>query len=157
VLHSGGEELDFVLFGIVSQENQYRAVSLLEDALKSEFRLSEYIPYNLKQGRLFRFSLYNASDRDLSLEYFFIPNTSNFEESKEAGATGGDLFSGVDVEEQIRLVKELPKTDYFLIVKGEQAQANRHALLGALSAIPSFVRVQSIEPRELQSGRNLVF
>jgi hypothetical protein len=156
-LNTSEEDFDFVLIGIACGENQYLLASRISDALGIQLFLSDYLPFNLKDGKLFKFSLYRFVDEELRLEYFFIPNTSNFDEQQAGSATGGDLFAGLDVEESVRLVKELPKTDYFLILKGEDLHTVRFKIMEKLKGIEEIIQLQAIEPNDLPSKRNLIF
>lgn len=148
-----------MLLGIVCPENQYQVVSAINDTLHIDLRLDNYVPFNLKDGKLFKFSLYHFMDEDLGLEYFFVPNSSNFEEPNANAPQDilGDLFAGHKVDEQVKLVKELPKTDYFLIVKGEELHNYSHKIIDKIKAIEELIQVQTIEPNGLPSKRNLIF
>src|SRR5436190_9247563 len=117
-LQNSDDDLDFALVGITASCDQYEMIAFVDETLNTKFFLSDYIPFGLKDGKLFKFSLYRYLDEELGLEYYFIPNTSNFDEPAEA-FQGNMLFDGLNVETSVRLVKELPKTDYFLILKGE--------------------------------------
>lgn len=157
VLNSGDEDFDFVLIGITCSENQYYVLSKINDALAIELFLSDYLPYNLKDGKLFRFSLYRFMDEELGFEYYFIPNSSNFDEPNANADTTGDLFAGVEIDESVKLIKELPKTDYFLLLKGEDLHNVRFKIMEKLKSIPEIIQLQAIEPGDLQSKRNLIF
>lgn len=162
VLNTSEEDLDFVLIGITCLENQYSVAALIDDVLKINLFLSGYIPFNLKEGRIFKFSLYNFLDEELGLEYFFIPNNSNFEEPNPNGPgdTSGiakDLFANVDVDESVKLVKELPKTDYLLILKGEDLHNYQYKIIEKLKTLPEIIQIQAIEQKDLPSRRNLIF
>lgn len=157
VLNNTPDELDFVLIGIACLENQYYVTSLINDALQINLFLSDYIPFNLKEGKVFKFSLYRFLDEDLGLEYFFIPNTSNFEEPNMHADKKNDLFASIDVDESVRLIKELPKTDYFLMLKGEDLHNYQFKIIEKLKSFPVLMQVQAIEPIELPSRRNLIF
>ena len=148
-----------MLLGMVCPENQYHVVSAINDALHIGLRLDNYVPFNLKDGKLFKFSLYHFMDEDLGLDYFFVPNSSNFEEPNANAPQDilGDLFAGHEVDEQVKLVKELPKTDYFLIVKGEELHNYSHKIIEKIKAIEELIQVQTIEPNDLPSRRNLIF
>jgi hypothetical protein len=156
-LHTTDEDFDFVLIGITCSENQYRLVSLINDALGLDFYLSDYLPYNLKEGNLFKFSLYRFIDEELRLEYFFVPNVSNNDEPRVKEFDPDDLFAGIGVDERVKLIKELPKTDYFLILKGEDLHTFRFKIMECLKTIPEIVQLQAIEPNDLASKRNLIF
>jgi hypothetical protein len=158
VLHNHEDDLNFVLIGISCSENQYVMASLIDTALKISLRLSDHIPYALKESKLFKFSLYHFSDVELGLEYFFIPNSSNFEEpALQSDAKQNDLFSGLEVDESTKLVKELPKTDYFLILKGEDLHNYQFKIIQKLKTLSEVIQIQAIEPSDLPSRRNLIF
>jgi len=155
-LNSNESDIDFVLIGISCPEEQYTVAAIIDDSLKIKLSLSDYIPFNLKEGRIFTFSLYRFMDEELGLEYCFIPNTSNFEEPN-VNTAGNDLFAGVNVEERVKLIKELPKTDYFLILKGEDLHNYQFKILQKLKSAPDIIQASAIEPQELPSKRNLIF
>ena len=146
-----------MLLGMACLDNQYELLGRINDVLGIQLRLSDYIPFNLKDGKLFKFSLFHFMDEELGLEFFFIPNTSNFEEPNINAVSGADLFAGFDVDEQVKLVKELPKTDYFLIIKGDEVYNNSHKVIKKLKTLDEIIQLQTIEPTELPSKRNLIF
>lgn len=157
VLNTNNDDFDFALLGINCSENQYFMVSVVNDALKIRLQLNDYVPFSLKDGKIFKFSLFHFSDEELGLEYFLVPNTSNFEVPNIHTSALNDLFKGIEVDESVRLVKELPKTDYFLIMKGEDLHQYRFKALDKLKTIPDIIQVQTIEVNELPSKRNLIF
>jgi hypothetical protein len=158
-LHSGEGDLDFLLLGLLSQENVYSVVSMANHALGLEFELNDHVPFNLKEGKLFYFSLYHCESEEFGLEFFLIPNVSDLDASaqSEEKDVAADLFSEMKVEESVRLIKELPKTDYFIIVKGEDMHLHQFNIVERLKAEEGVLQVQIIEPRELPSRMNLVF
>ena len=156
-LNTNEDDLDFVLIGITCLENQYSVAGLIDNALKIKLFLSDYIPFNLKEGRIFKFSLFRFPDEELGLEYFFIPNSSNFEEPNIYPSEKDDLFAGLDVDESVKLIKELPKTDYFLILKGEDLHNYQYKIIDKLKNYPEIIQIQAIEPQDLPSKRNLIF
>jgi hypothetical protein len=157
ILNTGEEDFDFELLGINCNENQYRLSVLISDALNIDLFLSDYIPLNLKDGKIFKFSLFRFEDNDLGLQYYFIPNLSNFSEPNAVVNKVADLFEGLDIEENVRLIRELPRTDYFLIIKGEELGMFRHKIMGALKSVKEISQVQVIQPQELPSRKNLIF
>ncbi|HOZ86791.1 MAG TPA: IPExxxVDY family protein [Bacteroidia bacterium] len=157
VLNTSEKDFDFALLGIVCMENQYVMLSLINNALKINLQLNAYVPFSLKDNNLFKFSLYHFSDEELGLEYFMVSNTSNFEEPNINTSVSEGLFSGLDIDESVKLVKELPKTDYFLIVKGEDLHYYQFKVMEKLKTIPEIIQVQTIEASDLPSRRNLIF
>lgn len=157
VLNSSEEELNFALVGITSPEDQYRILSLINDALNINMTLSDYLPLTAKDDKIFKFSLYKFVDEDLRLEFNLIPNNSNFEEPNMMPSQTDDLFSGIAFDESSKLIKELPKTDYFLILKGDETHLYQFKIIEKLKKITEIVQIQTIEAQELSSRRNLIF
>lgn len=157
ILNTSNEDYNFVLLGIVCQENQYQTLAAVNDVLGLRLGLSDYVPFNLKDGKIFKFSLYHFLDEELGLEYYLIPNTSNFEEPNINNPGGSDLFGAIPVDESVRLIKELPKTDYFIILKGEDIHNYQFKIVDRLKTVEEFIQVQTIEASELPSKRNLIF
>lgn len=157
VLHSSDEDFEFVLIGINCPEDQYRMIHLLNQALFVELEYNSMLTLKLKENKLFQFSLYHYPDEELRLDYFFLPNTSNFEEPKESSSTPLDLFGEMEVEERVKLIRELPKTDYFLILKGDALHNSQFKIIDSLKSIPEIIQVQLLEANDLPSKRNLIF
>jgi hypothetical protein len=145
-LNTNDEDLDFALIGLTLHENQYEAVIALNEALNIDLCLSDNITLNLKDNKVFIFSLFN-----------FIPNTSNFEAPNINDPVASGLFDGLEIEESVKLIKELPKTDYFLILKGEELHYFQHKIIEKLKEIKEILQIQVIDVSELPSKRNLVF
>lgn len=157
ILNTNDDDFDFVLIGIICPENQYQLLSLINDTLKINLYLSDYLPFNLKGGKLFKFSLYRFLDEALGIDYYLIPNSSNFDEPNLNENTTNDLFKKLTVDESVKLVKELPKTDYFILLKGEDLHIYQFKIMDCLKTIPQIRKVQLIEANDLASKRNLIF
>jgi len=157
ILNSAGDELDFFLVGIVCPEDQYRMISLINDALGTDLLLTTFIPFDMKMGQAFTFSLFSYTDEELGIHYDVIPNNSNFEEPNINQGSAPNLFSDVGVDESVKLIKELPKTDYFLILKGEDLHMHQFRILDRLKTIGAIVQLQPIQAADLPSRRNLIF
>jgi hypothetical protein len=157
VLNSAGDELDFFLLGIVCQEDQYRMTGLINDVLGIDLVLSSFIPYHVRSGKGFTFSLYSFFDEELGILYNLVPNTSNFEQPNVNVGEAGSLFSNLDVDESVKLIKELPKTDYFLLLKGEDLHMHQFKVMERLKTVEVIVQLQPIQPADLPSRRNLIF
>jgi hypothetical protein len=151
------DDFDFVVIGLMSANNQYQVIGAINDVLKINLQLQAFVPYNLKDGKLFNFSLYSFIDEELGLEYNVIPNQSNFEGPNINSADSYDLFANTEVEESVRLIKELPKTDYFIVLKGEDLHNYQFKIMDKLKSIDDFIQVQPVAVEELPSKRNLMF
>jgi len=156
-LNTSNEDFDFVLIGLMCANNQYQVIGAINDILKINLQLQAFVPYNLKDGKLFNFSLFNFLDEDLGLEYNVIPNQSNFEGPNINSSSTNDLFSSTIIEESVRLIKELPKTDYFIVLKGEDLHNYQFKIIDKLKTVSDFLQVQPIAVEELPSKRNLMF
>jgi hypothetical protein len=157
ILNSSEKDLDFVLLGLNCQQSQYRAATLINDILGTELVLSDYIPFNLRGGSMFLFSLFHFIDENTGTEYFFVPNKSNFSDPPGTPSDKKDLFAEVPIDETVRLIKELPSTDFFLILKGDDAHLYRMKVIEKLKTINEILQVQALEPSDLPSHRNLIF
>ena len=156
-LNTSNDDFDFVLIGLMCANSQYQVVGAINAILKINLHLQSYIPYNLKDGKLFNFSLYYFCDEELGLEYNIIPNQSNLEGPTINSTNANDLFSTTNVEESVRLIKELPKTDFFIILKGEDLHNYQFKIMDKLKTVNDFLQVQAIAVEELPSKRNLMF
>lgn len=157
LLNINTNDFDFVLLGLSLIKDQYETAFALNETLNLKLALSHQFQLSLKGHHQFRFSLFRYFDETFGIEYLLIPNASNFEVPKpQMDAT--DLFQPViEVEERSLLVRELPKTDYFLILKGEDVQVQSHKLLPLIRKIPDLLAVSLIDVLELPSRNNLVF
>ncbi|MBK9285421.1 MAG: IPExxxVDY family protein [Sphingobacteriaceae bacterium] len=157
VLNNSEENFNFLLFGIISEENQYSIVSKINRTLVIDLALSDNISYNLKPGNVFSFSLFKYFDEELGLEINLIANVSNLETQKSQEGKADDLFSGTAVEESAKLIKELPKINYFILIKGEDLHLYKFKIADKLKSIKEILQIQHIEPQQLSSRSNLVF
>ncbi len=157
VLNINDEDYEFALIGLSLIKDHYEAVISTNETLLIQLELNNTFHLSLSNNKLFRFSLFSFNDADFGIEYIFIPNASNFEEPNINQPTNSNLFSGIEVEERSYLVKELPKTDYFLILKGEEIEVHKHKVFQKLKTIKDVLSVQLIDVAELPSRSNLVF
>lgn len=149
---------DFVLLGIASPENQYVLVNSVNHQLNLFLELDQVLKIGTKQGRLFDFSVYGFTDENMGLEYFLLPNKSNYQPKSSAGKSN-DLFASIhqQVEEAALLVPELPHTNYFLILKGESAFHEQYEVFKSLKKVTAIHQVHEIIPERLASKNHLVF
>ena len=157
ILNTSEDDLNFILIGISCAEDQYRCVSLINDSLGIELALSDFLPLLTKDDKVFKFSLFSYIDEDLRLEFNCIPNNSNFDEPNVNQSLNTDLFSGVHLDESTKLIRELPKTDYFLLLKGDEAMIYQFKVIDKLKQIPEIIQIQSIAAQELPSKKYLIF
>lgn len=156
-LHTNLDETDFALIGISCSEDQYVTCSLISDVLAIDLYLSDQIPFNLKENRIFQFSLFRFTDEQLGLDFYFVPNRSNFEEPNANLNNANDLFAGQTLDENIRLIPELPKTDYFLILRGEDIHNYQYKIIEKLKERDEIIQIQAIESKDLPNRKNLIF
>jgi len=149
---------NFVLLGIASMENQYVLVSQINSALQLDLCLNENIKVSVKNGEIFEFSVYGFTQEEMAMEYLLIPNKSNNRLNKP-NKQNQDLFELLNerMEEVAWLVPELPKTDYFVILKGENAIHEQHQIIKLLKEAAAVQQLHEIIPDKLPSRNNLVF
>jgi hypothetical protein len=158
-LHSDPDEFNFLLFGIASSENQYVIASSINSALGIDLRLSDYIDLSHRMGKDFKFSFFDFLDEEFNLEYNLIPNKSNNVAKENSDKQEGDLFSmfNENVDESSRLIPELTKTDYLLLIKGDEHYNFTYKITDALKKIPEIISLQEIIPEKLTNKNNLIF
>lgn len=157
-LNSQGD-FNFLVIGIVSPANQYVLVNQINHALNIDLSLDDYIDLSHHIGKDFKFSMFNYSDEEFNLEYNFLPNRSNFSARENNATNTGDLFSLMNesVDESSRLIPELTKTDYFLLIKGDEYNHFIYKITEGLKQIPEIISIQEIIPDKLSSKNNLIF
>lgn len=158
-LNSDPEDFNFLLFGIASSENQYVLASTINSALGIDLRLSNYIDLSHRMGKDFKFSFFDYLDEEFNLEYNLIPNKSNNVAKEKTEKQDGDLFSmfNENVDESSRLIPELTKTDYLLLIKGDEHYNFTYKITDALKKIPEIISLQEIIPEKLANKNNLIF
>lgn len=159
ILHSDPEEFNFLLFGIACSENQYVLASSINSILGIDLRLESYIDLSHRMGKDFKFSFYNFLDEEFNLEYNLIPNRSNYVAKEGSDTQEGDLFSmfNENIDESSRLIPELTKTDYLLLIKGDEHYNYTYKITEALKKIPEIISLQEIIPEKLSNKNNLIF
>jgi hypothetical protein len=159
VLHNDPDEFNFLLFGIASSENQYVLASSINSALGIDLQLSDYIDLSHRMGKDFKFSFYNYLDEEFNLEYNLIPNKSNNVAKEDGAGKNDDLFSAFNenVDESSRLIPELTKTDYLLLIKGDEHYNFTYKITDALKKINEIISLQEIVPDKLSNKNNLIF
>jgi hypothetical protein len=149
-------DVPYVLIGISSAEERYRLLSLVSDFLPGELRLREKVPFSSRGKPVYFFSVYTAENPEGGVEYYFVSNSSDFEAEPDAGSQE-TLFGREKIESRVRLVKELPSVDFFLIVRAEAAHQLAPGLLDSLRASIPEGRFEMISLHSLSSEGNLIF
>jgi len=153
------DDFKFLLVGIACSDNQYVLAGAINDVLKIDLRLQNYIDLSHRMGKEFKFSFFSYLDEELNIEYNLVPNRSNFITRENDKENSGDLFSLLNeqVDESSRLIPELTKTDYLLLVKGDEYYHYSYKVTAALKEIPGIIKIQEIIPEKLSSKTNLIF
>jgi hypothetical protein len=155
---SEDDDQHFALIGISTTEERYRCISLINDCLGAELLLDSRVPFSLKGKPIYNFSLYHYSHEETGVEIFFVANLSDFEELQAQNSGADTLFSDVPVEERARLIRELPGTDYFIILRGEAVHRRLFDVMEKLrKGLPAGISIQNLDPQTVGSRKNLVF
>lgn len=157
-LHNDAKLFDFVLIGIASGENQYVVINNINEKLNIDLCLSQNLKSASKGSDLFDFSVFTYVDEALGLEYFVVPNKSNFK-PKQKNGPAFDLFTETKqvIEQSILLISELPHTNYFLLLKGDRAIHEQFTVFKLLREIECIEQVHEVIPEKLASRNNLIF
>jgi len=157
-LHNDSNVFDFVLIGIASSENQYVIVNHINQALKINLSLEQNLKTTSKDNTLFEFSIFNYIDEELGLDYYLVPNRSNYKPQNTI-VENYDLFaeSKQIIEQSSLLINELPHTNYFIILKGDSAIHEQYNVFKLLKEIEVIDQVHEVIPDKLPSKNNLIF
>lgn len=158
-LDTKADDFNFLLIGIGCSSNQYVLVNAINEVLQIGLQLESYIDLSHKMGSNFKFSFYSFFDEEFNIEYILLPNRSNISESATKEESGTDLFSQFNerIDESSRLIPELTKTDFLLLVKGDEFYHYSYKITDALKKISDIISIQEIVPEELSSKNNLIF
>ena len=154
------EHFDFDLFSITCTESIYRVVHELNQALNIDLQLTDLLDFTHKQGEDFYFPLYGFNHEELNIEFNLLPNQTSFQPKAEgAKPPEFDLFAG-DIEQTTLLLPELEKSDYFLIIKGDNRYLYNHTIFEAIKLNPIFIIVREVFTEDLKDKKskgNLLF
>jgi len=130
------ENFDFLLFGISSNENDYRLVWKINQTLCFNFeRGINHKIISKKTGQEIEFVLYSYDDEDTFYLYHLFANKSE---------------NGV-------LLEELKNIDYLIMIQGEFTEAFSNGFQQRLKKIETVQGVFKIDPATLKNRENLVF
>lgn len=152
------EHFDFDLFSITCNESIYRVIHELNNDLDIDLQLNELLDYTHKEGEDFYFPVYSFQHMELNIEFNLLQNQTSFQPPvKKKQIT--DLFAG-EVEHTTRLMPELDKTDYLLLIKGDNRYLYNHTILETIQQNTSFIAVHELfieDIKDKRSRTNLLF
>jgi hypothetical protein len=154
------EHFDFDLFSITCNESVYRVIHELNNDLDIDLQLNELLDYTHKEGQDFYFPVYTFQHETLNIEFNLLQNQTSFQpKSNKQSSEPIDLFAG-EVEETTKLMPELDKTDYFLLIKGDNRYLYNHTILETIQENKNFLSVQELfmeDIKDKKSRTNLLF
>jgi len=153
-------DFDFDVFSITSNESIYRIVFEINSALNIDLQLNDLLDYTHKEGQDFYFPVYTYLHEELNIEFNLLPNQTSFQpQYAREQQQAGDLFGG-DIEHTTKLLPELEKTDYFMLIKGDNRLTYNHTIFKTIRSIQSFQLVEEIVLDRLKDKKakgNLLF
>jgi hypothetical protein len=154
------EHFDFDIFSITCTESIYRVVHELNQSLNIDLQLNDLLDFTHKEGEDFYFPLYTYSHDELNIEFNLLPNQTSFQPKVEGVKPKEfDLFAG-DVEQTTHLIPELEKSDYFLLIKGDNRYLYNHAIFESIKLNSTFIIVHEVFIEDLKDKKakgNLLF
>ncbi len=154
------EIFDFDIFSITCTESIYKVVFELNQALSINLQLNDLLDFKHKEGEDFYFPLFTFEHEALNIEFNLLPNQTSFQPKSETITQKTiDLFEG-DIEQTTKLIPELEKSDYFLIIKGDTRYLYNHIIFESIRLNPTFIIVQQLfieDLKDKKAKRNLLF
>ena len=154
------EHFDFDVFSITCTESIYRVIHELNNDLNIDMQLNDLLDYTHKEGEDFFFPVYSFLHEDLNIEFNLLPNQTSFQPNvKSKRQQPLDLFAG-EVEQTTKLLPELDKTDYFLLIKGDNRYLYNHTILETIQKNKQFIAVHELfieDIKDKKSRTNLLF
>ncbi len=157
--NNANEQFDFDIFSITTTQSVYRVIFELNQALTIDLQLNDLLDFTHKDGDDFYFSVYSFFHHELNLEFNLLPNHTSFQPTKKTSILPTDLFGG-NIEKTTKLLPELEKTDYFLLLKGDNRYLHNHTIYQAIHLNPNFTLVRQIfidDLKDKKSKYNLLF
>lgn len=130
-------DYDFLLFGIVCHEKDYRFVWSVNNILPGEFSKDDDIRIrekNLETSAAY--SVFRYPDEEMHMDYYIILNKG------ESGTF---------------LIPEHKKADYLLMVKGELLEDLKEEIPQKLRSISQVLMIYEIDAASLKSKQHLIF
>ncbi len=157
---SADEHFDFDVLSITSNESVYRIIHELNNDLNIELELQELLDFTHKEGEDFYFPVYGYTYEEINIDFHLLPNLTSYQPKKQPTIKQlPDLFAG-EIEHTTKLLPELDKTDYFLLIKGVNRYLYNHTVLETLQQNKQFTAVHEIflsDIKDKKSRSNLLF
>ncbi len=153
------EHFDFDLFSITCNESIYRVIHELNRDLNIDLQLIDLLDYTHKEGEDFYFPVYSFLQEELNIEFNLLQNQTSFQPNVKRQQQSLDLFGG-QVEQTTRLMPELDKSDYFLLIKGDNRYLYNHTILETVKSNANFIAVHELfieDIKDKKSRTNLLF
>ena len=153
------EHFDFDLFSITCRESIYRVIHELNNELNIDLQLNDLLDYTHKEGEDFYFPVYSFLHEELNIEFNLLPNQTSFQPNVKTKQQPQDLFAG-EVEQSTKLMPELDKTDYLLLIKGDNRYLYNHTILETIQQNENFIAVHELfieDIKDKKSRTNLLF
>ena len=125
---------EYVFWGIVSSEADYKLSQLLNKKLKLALKNSKPLDIAENNGEKLSFSRYSFTSLSPEISYYVISNRS-----------GKDY-----------LLKKLQKIDYFFLVHNNENFCNVEFITNALREIEKITAVFRLDPKDIKD-KNLVY
>ena len=130
------QELDFNLFGITSDEKDYKLIWDINNVTGWNLeRQDDYTCFNRKTGEEMQFPLFIYHDENNYISYKLIANQHN----------------------NSSLLEELKNLDYLFIITDESDNPDIPSLTKKLRKVQSIRAIFSIDPSKLRDRERLVF
>ncbi len=128
-------DFDFALFGICSQEDDFKICWCLNKALGLDFeRVSDIELLQSKQKNQVNFACFFFHDSETELDYYLIANRN------------GNSW----------LIPEQKQTDYFLRIVGESELYNDELILKLIKNLPQVMTAFILNPESIKSIENII-
>ena len=129
-------DLDFLLIAITSPLKDYRLCYLVNKFLNVNFTKIADLSVEIHPGtEPVLFSRYQYNTEPTDTDFYFIANK---------GTEG-------------HLLPEMPRADYFLLIKNYMDEKDFEGVLSGLNKIPEIVAAVKIDPKKIKSRENLLF
>lgn len=145
------EEVDYLLIGVHSTEEDYRLAYILNKSLNFKFkRFEQNLDFENSNAE---FPLFEYKDENSFINYYLINNkyTELVENQNNSGLFGGN-YSSISY-----LIPEKKRIDFFLKIEGCYQDQIIENLIDQLNSLTQIITSYSIEAITLKSKEHLIF